>query len=467
MPDFSEYGDAKRVFYFFEEISKIPRGSGNTEKIADYIEAFAKERKLFYRRDGANNVVIKKIGSCGRENEAPVILQGHTDMVIATEDSVKRDMESEGLMLYIDGEYLRAKGTTLGADDGIAVAYMLALLDSNDISNPPLEAVFTSDEEIGLIGAGALDTSILCGRTMINLDSDEEGVFIAGCAGGRRVDVSVSAEAKANPYAYKLSVLGLSGGHSGMEIANGRENAIKILGELIPEGARIGQISGGNADNAIPRYAECLIYPKGDIEKRIEMAFLKYLKNEPGLEIKCEKCENGAALFSDADSKKVKEIICRADSGVIAMNKDIPTLVDTSQNLGVIRTRERSVDISFSVRSSSENEKEAAVTKLSAIAREYGASLSQHGDYPGWEYKSKSRIREIFSSAYERLFGKKPQTLIIHAGLECGIFCGKIAGLDCISLGPKNLDIHTTEERLSIPSAVRYWELVKQALKNI
>ncbi len=465
MLDFSNFKGNKDFLPFFEEISKIPRGSGNTEGIADFLVAFAKERGLFSYRDASDNVIIKKAGAAGFENAPAVILQGHTDMVIATEPGVTRDLTREGVEIYIDGDFLRARGTTLGADNGIAVAYMLALLDSKDIPHPPIEAVFTSDEEIGLIGAAALDASLLSGKLMINLDSDEENVFIAGCAGGTRIDMTLDCKSEKKSEYGRLIISGLRGGHSGTEINGTRVNAIKLLCDIIPDGALIGEIMGGNADNAIPRYAECKLYFANGIEENIKKALITHKENENNISITYEKKKGECSFFCERDSARLLTLIRELPCGVISMDTDIG-LPRTSMNVGIIESGEDFATLSVSLRSSAGSEKEALAKRVLEAAKKAAAKTKRHGDYPGWEYSKESKIRELVCLEYERLFGKKAEVVTIHAGLECGLFSDKIQGLDCISLGPIAYDIHTPAERLSITSAIRVYKLLCEVLSN-
>lgn len=473
MLDYSDFKDAERVFYFFEEISKIPHGSGNTDKIAEYLVGFARERGLYVRRDEANNVIIKKRATEGCEGRPTVILQGHTDMVAEKVAGSAKDMTREGLTLCRDGDFLRAEGTTLGGDDGVAVAYALALLDSSDVPHPELEAIFTSDEEIGLLGAVALDTSDVRGRLMINIDSDEEGVFTVGCAGGVRVDIDLPMGAKAPTRgATLIRVDGLKGGHSGIEIDKGRENAVKILGEVLSELAartpnlQIAGVLGGNADNAIPRSAECAVSgdaPAGllaEVAKRHEAV-------EPSLTITAQKLDTGVGLYSPEDSERLISLIGELPSGVISMSEDIAGLVETSLNLGIIKETDTGVQISFSIRSAKGAEKEKLVTRVTKIAENHGATHSSHGAYPAWEYRKESHLRDVMCAVYERTYGKAAKVVTIHAGLECGIFSDKLDGLDCVSIGPDNFDIHTTEEHLSLSSTARVWEYLKDVLRSV
>ena len=473
MLNIPEYDSAKKVFHFFEEISKIPHTSEHTEKIADYLVDFAKARNLWFSKDEYNNVIIRKSASAGYEDHPTIILQGHTDMVADKLPDSDIDMLCDGLRIYRDGDFIKAQGTTLGADDGIAVAYALAILDSDDIEHPEFEAVFTSDEEIGLIGAGKLDASLLHGKRMLNIDSDVEGVFTVGCAGGIRLDLDTPYEKEENEeQLYSIVLKGFRGGHSGVEIDKGRENAIKALAEILAEadGVRIASISGGNADNAIPRFAECII-SCGAItsltENIIPKAMKKYSASEPDAEaIVTDICDKLPA-FSKSDSKKIIELIAKMPTGVYKMSEDIPGLVETSSNLGVVTTDGGRVKISVSVRSSKNAEKQNMIKKIKDISLDYGVSVSGRGEYPAWEYKKDSPLTDTVAKIYRETYSKEPKIEIIHAGLECGIFADKIAGLDCVSLGPLMYDIHTTDERLSISSTVRVWEFLKKVLKEI
>ena len=464
--------DAKEVFYYFSEIAKIPHGSGDTAKIADYLVDFATKHSLYVRRDEANNVIIKKSATAAYEGRPPVIIQGHTDMVLAKTAESEKDLKAEGLDLYVDGDFLKARGTTLGGDDGVAVAYALALLASEDIPHPEIEAIFTSDEEIGLLGAVALDPYDIKSRVMINIDSDSEGVFTVGCAGGARIDVSLNTEKKKRPEkTVKLTVSGLTGGHSGVEINKGRHNAIKILAELLGKAGKpisVGALFGGNADNAIPRNAECLVSKalSEKIEAEIPGIYEKYREKEPNMVITVYEADD-ATLFTEASSEKIIALINEEPSGVIKMSEDIEGLVETSLNLGILDSSDEYISISFSIRSAKGEEKANLATRVTKIAEKYGAKCDMHGEYPAWEYRSDSHLRDTMCRIYENTHGEKANVVIIHAGLECGIFAGKLEGLDCVSIGPDNYDIHTTDERLSISSTVRVWNFLLEVLKNI
>ena len=473
MLNIPEYESAKKVFHFFEEISKIPHTSEHTEKIADYLVDFAKARNLWFSKDEYNNVIIRKNATPGYEDRPAIILQGHTDMVADKLPDADIDMLCDGLQIYRDGDFIKAQGTTLGADDGIAVAYALAILDSDDIEHPEFEAVFTSDEEIGLIGAGKLDTSLLHGNRMLNIDSDVEGVFTVGCAGGIRLDLSTPYEpTESSSSLCRLTITGFRGGHSGVEIDKGRENAIKALAEILSEaeGVRIASISGGNADNAIPRFAECIIScgQKDSLtEKIIPKVMEKYYKTESDASVNITDISENLPCFSESDSKKIIELITKMPTGVYKMSEDIEGLVETSSNLGIISTDGGRVKLSVSVRSSKNAEKLSMIERIKDIGRGYGVSVSGRGEYPAWEYRKDSPLTDTVAKIYRETYSREPKIEIIHAGLECGIFADKIKGLDCVSLGPLMYDIHTTDERLSISSTVRVWEFLKKVLKEI
>lgn len=471
MIDVSDYSNVTRVIELFEEISLIPRGSGNTRAIADYLENFAKERSLEVWRDAADNVIIRKKATKGYEARPAVILQGHTDIVAEKTLDCKIDMATEGLELYRDGDFIRARGTTLGGDDGVAVAYALALLDSNEIEHPTLECVFTSDEEIGLIGAEALDTTPLTGKTMINIDSDDEGVFTVGCAGGVRADISLPVKRESfDGKCYNIELYGYMGGHSGVEIDKGRENAIKSLGEMLSMigDIRLVSFKGGNADNAIPRDASATIVVNGAFNRMgFDAIFDRYKEREAGAEYRITECECKTLPLDRESTEGVLALLDREPTGVIAMNPDIEGLVETSLNMGIARLEESAFELSFSIRSGRGEAKEKLVELVKIIATRLGAAFDTRGGYPAWEYKRESHLRDVMCEVYERMYGKSPIVMTIHAGLECGIFSDKIAGLDCVSMGPDNYDIHTPEEHLSISSTARVWEYLLEVLKVI
>ena len=467
------------VFSYFEEICAIPHGSGNTKRISDYLVAFAKKHNLKYVQDAANNVILFQEGTEGYEDHAPVILQGHMDMVCEKDENCPLNMETDGLDITHDGEYVFAKGTTLGGDDGIAVAYILALLADKTIPHPPVEAIITVDEEIGMLGADVIDLSMLKGRTLINVDSEEEGVFTVSCAGGATATITLPAPRHAvyGP-CIRLVVDGLQGGHSGVEIHKNRANANKVMGELLSRVQAIMPVcltsfSGGAKDNAIPRSCQATMVMLGmqperinDIAQQLQEE-IRAQYDEPEAVVYGENVEalGGNALSAEL-SATVTAILCAAPNGVQKMSSDVEGLVQTSLNLGIAKLEEDMV-FTFSVRSSVDAEKEELLEKLRQLAAFHGANYSQMGDYPAWEYRADSPLRDTMVRIYQDMFGKDPVVNAIHAGLECGLLGKKLPGLDCVSIGPDMCDIHTSRERLNIASTQRTWEFLKEILKAL
>ena len=473
MLDFHDFPSSEKALRFFEEFSKIPRGSGNTKAIADYLVSFAKERSLEVYRDEADNVVIRKPATKGYEDRPGVILQGHTDIVALKTPECPINMEKEGLDIYRDGDSLRARGTTLGADDGVAMAYALAILDSNNVEHPELEAVFTSDEETGLIGATALDASVLHGKLLINIDSDEEGIFTAGCAGGARVDISLPIKTKTHiGRIYTLKIGGLKGGHSGVEIHKNRENAIKCVAEILSrlDSVRLGKAVAGSADNAIPSDAVLYFTTKSsilEIAESVNVTKEGLPEGEDGAQFNIEMNISSAKLMSVEDSANLISLIRSMPNGVTRMSEDIEGLVETSLNMGIIRLDDKKLDLTISVRSAKGEEKAKLLDKIRTIASQHGAEISVRGEYPAWEYRKESHLRDVMCRVYRDMYGKEATVVTIHAGLECGIFSDKMEGLDCVSIGPDNRDIHTPDECLSLPSFNRVYEYIINVLKNI
>ncbi len=473
MLDFSDFPSSEKALRFFEEFSKIPRGSGNTKAIADYLVDFANARGLEVVRDESDNVIIRKPATPGYENRPGVIFQGHTDIVALKTPDCPIDMEKEGLKLYRDGDLLRARGTTLGGDDGVAMAYAMAILDSDDIEHPEFEAVFTSDEEIGLIGATALDGSHLRGRLLINIDSDEEGIFTAGCAGGARVDISLPVKAKTHiGQIYTLTISGFKGGHSGVEIHKNRANAIKTMAEILSnlDSVRLGKVVGGSADNAIPSDAIATFTTKSsifEISEAINNAKEALPEGETDAKFNIEMRLSSAKMMSVEDSANAIALIKEIPSGVTRMSEDIEGLVETSLNMGIINLDSKALELTVSVRSAKGEEKTKLIEKLRSISASHGATVGVRGEYPAWEYRKESHLRDVMCKVYRDMYGKDATVVTIHAGLECGIFSDKIEGLDCVSIGPDNKDIHTPDERLSLSSFNRVYEYLINVLKNI
>ena len=473
--------EPKKVFQFFEEICGIPHGSGNTKAISDYCVAFAKERNLTYYQDEQNNVIIQKPGTSGYEDAEPIIIQGHMDMVCEKEADCDIDFEKDGLRLYVDGDFLKAKGTTLGGDDGIAIAYAFALLDSEDLCHPPLEVVITVDEEIGMLGAESIDLSMLKGKRLLNIDSDEEGIFLTSCAGGLRADCEIPISyVSTEGVHYELKVHGLLGGHSGTEIHKERANAIVVSGRILKAlqdevGICVETYAGGLMDNAITR--EVIVSLVADAEKDTQLqevvakwdAILKkeYQSSDKDITLTLTKGEQGEYQVLDNRSLlKVLLFLRNIPHGIQNMSTDIPGLVETSLNPGVLKLKEETFGLGFSIRSSVTSRKYDVTDKLCFLTEFLGGEITISGDYPAWEYNPESGMRDLMCETYRDLFGEEPQIQAIHAGLECGILSGKIEGLDCISFGPANFDIHTPQERLSISSTERVWKLIVEFLRR-
>ncbi len=474
--------EPKGVFKYFEAISEIPRGSGNEQAISDYFVSFAKERNLEVIQDKALNVIIKKPGTSGFENAPTVILQGHMDMVCEKNFDTVHDFLQDPIRLVVDEDYISAVGTTLGADNGIAVAYCLALLDASNISHPPVEIVITTDEEAGMTGAIALDASDLEGKYLINLDSEEEGEFLVSCAGGLKAFISIPATwEEAEGVTLKVMVKGLKGGHSGSEIDKNRGNSNRILGRILYAlkteiDLKIVDIFGGSKDNAIPREAYAHIVVKEDqlyaaktILDKITKTIQHELKtSDSNLVVEATKAimDQPKALAKEPTDNLIF-LLLNVPNGIQTMSADIDGLVESSLNLGVIHTNEERVKITFAVRSSVGSLKTLIGYQLLTLAEKCGAKYSVTGAYPEWEYRKDSKLRDIFIKTYEEKYGKKPLIRAIHAGLECGVFDEKIEGLDMVALGPNMFDVHTPDERLSISSTRRTWEFLIDVLKNI
>ncbi len=469
----------EKVFAYFEKICSIPHGSGNTKPISDYLVSFARERGLRYIQDALNNVIIFAPATAGYEDKPAVILQGHMDMVCEQDENCKLDMAHDGLEVTHDAEYVFAKGTTLGGDDGIAVAYALAILDDETVAHPALEVVITVDEETGMFGAAGIDLSMLKGRTLINIDSEDEGIFTVSCAGGARGTISLPLSRRAvyGP-CVKLVVDGLQGGHSGVEIHQNRANASKIMGHLL---ARIQKLmpvcitglSGGSKDNAIPRSCQATLVAMGSHIERINDVCAQLQKEvrqnfqEPDAVIYGDDVDAlGGNALSTEDSARVIRLLCEVPNGVQAWSADIEGLVQTSLNLGVADLAD-DLRLTFSVRSSVNHEKRALLDRLRAIAEDFGAEYSEVGDYPAWEYRKESILRDTMVAVYKNMFHCEPQVVAIHAGLECGILSDKLPGLDCVSIGPQMHDIHTSRERLSIASTERTWCFLLEVLRSL
>ena len=468
------------VFSYFEKIASIPHGSTNTKMISDYLVSFAKDHGLRYIQDESNNVIIFAPGTCGLEDHAPVIIQGHMDMVCDQDPSLSSiNMDTDGLEITHDDEFIFAKGTTLGGDDGIAVAYALAILDDNTIAHPPLEVVITVDEEIGMLGAEAIDLSALQSKRLLNVDSEDEGIFTVSCAGGATATISVPVERHAvyGP-CIRLAVDGLQGGHSGAEIHKNRANANKVMGEFMKRiqdmmPLCLTSFTGGSKDNAIPWNCTATLVAMGINLERINgvaealQAEVREQYDEPNATVQAFDVDAlGGNALTTQSTAKVISLLCAAPNGIQAWSKDMEGLVQTSLNLGIAKLGDK-FNATFSVRSSVNSEKEELLGQLKKLAEFNEAEYSQMGDYPAWEYMQDSALRDTCVEAYKAQYGEEPQVVAIHAGLECGLFGEKIQGLDSVSIGPQMYDIHTSRERLNIASTERTWKLLLNILKAL
>ncbi len=470
------------VFYYFSEISKIPRGSYHIDEISDYLVGFGKQKGLEVHQDGEKNVILIKEASPGCEKLPPLMLQGHMDMVAVKEPGCDRDMEKDPLQLFVDGDLLGAYQTSLGGDDGVALAICLALLSDESLKHPRLELVFTTNEETGMEGAKALDLSPCKAMRMINLDSEDEGIFLAGCASGVHLEgaLQVNRETRTGIRA-SVRISGLHGGHSGQEIGGGYANALILAGRFcrhafLEKGIRLIGFSGGEADNVIPREAkaEFLLenWNGAALNKLAESCEEKW-KNEwgvreEGLTIRVE-TENTRPIHEEVLTAESMEaltaMLIALPNGVMAYSPDVPDLVETSLNLGKAALSENEFSFVSLIRSAKDAARDELAMSVEALVKLAGGSVSRASSYPGWQFNRTSPLRDELCALYEGISGKPARVEVIHAGLECGLFIEKRPELDSVSIGPDMSGIHTTEERLSISSTMRIYELMKQFIQ--
>jgi len=472
------------IFRYFEEISKIPRCSGKEKAISDYLVAFTKSKNLEVLQDNAQNVLIKKPAFPGYEKAPTVILQGHMDMVCDKNKSTKHDFEKDPIELRVEGDMLYAKDTTLGADDGIAIAYALSLLDSNNIPHPPLRVLVTTGEEIGLNGASALDPKYLEGDMLINMDCEKEGILFSSCAGGIRAKhyMPVTWEnSEKDCISYLISIRGLKGGHSGVEIDKGRGNANKLMGRFLNDLLQdmeyyIGEINGGFKMNAIPREADVtvLINPcnESKMVAKIEewnLIFKNELKaSDPGVTLSAKRLDNTILKVLSRDTmNKVISLLVIIPNGVQTMSKDIEGLVESSTNLGVVTTSDAGILFESAIRSNVKSLKYNILNQARMIAGILDIAFETDSDYPEWEYNPDSELREICKRVYRDMYNSEVKVAAVHAGLECGLFKEKNKNLDMIAFGPNMYDVHTPNEHIGISSIKRTWEYLLAVLKEI
>ncbi|AHF08200.1 aminoacyl-histidine dipeptidase [Desulfitobacterium metallireducens] len=472
------------VFKYFEKLSQIPRGSGNEKEVSDYLVSFAKEYSLEFVQDSALNVVIKKKATPGYENSPTVVLQGHMDMVCEKNIGNEHDFTKDPLKLRVIDDMIYATGTTLGADNGIAVAMGLAILASNEYQHPAIELLVTTSEETGMDGAMALDPKNIEGRTLINIDSEEEGTLLVSCAGGVTAKTLIPAAwepVDANLVPYIIKIRGLKGGHSGMEIDKERGNTNKLMGRILMSvlseiDFRLSSLNGGSKRNAIPRETDAVIMVKAEdkalVEKRIsdcEALFTSELRTQdPDVRVEFEVLPTlPPEMLTKESTNNGVNYLYLVINGVTSMSMDIKGLVESSLNLGVVSTLEDSIEFISSIRSSVRSLKNELLNRLVVTAKLNGGTVVTESVYPEWAYNPTSKIRTIFEDVYAKMYGKKPHITAIHAGLECGLFAEKFGEMDAISFGPNLYDVHTPNEHMSISSVQRTWEYLLEILKNL
>ncbi len=474
------------VWKYFDLITSIPRPSKHEDRIIRYLVEFGLSLGLHVKRDYIGNLVILKRASKGYENKKKVILQSHVDMVCEKNSDVEHDFLKDKINYFKEGEWIKARGTTLGADDGIGVAAMLAILADKTIQHGPLECLFTVDEETGLTGAFEMRPKFITGNILLNLDSEDEGEIFIGCAGG--IDTTAFFNLQTEPVgtpsmysSYILSISGLLGGHSGDDIEKNRGNSIKILIDLLYEALskfeiRISKLEGGNLRNAIPReaYAHIVLPMQSKdeflswINSMIEIITTRFLENEPSLKIILKEAEVPSELLEAGLQNKIVLSLLECPHGIIAWSKEMTDLVETSTNLASVKfTDDNRITIATSQRSSIDAEKKSIASKVASVFLNYKADIKQGNGYPGWKPNIKSEILNISEDAYLRIFNEKPKVKAIHAGLECGLFLEKYPNLDMISFGPTIKGAHSPDERLNIPSVTKFWLFLLELLKNV
>lgn len=474
----------KKVFEYFAKISDIPRGSFDEQRISDYLVEFAKKHNLEYRQDELLNVIIKKKATKGYEELPAVILQGHMDMVCEKNSGCKHDFEKDPIELIVEGEYIKANGTTLGADNGIAVAYILAILSDTELEHPAIEAIITTQEEVGLKGAAYLEANDITGKYMINLDAEEEGIFYASCAGGARSNITIDIHkemATGELAGYELAITGLKGGHSGSDIDKNRGNANKILGRvlyLLSKEIRIhlSTVTGGLKENAIPResFAKLLVNSSDEelfvenVNKIKVMIRNEFAITDSNLNIEVKKSTiDSNEVFAQDTLESLVNILMCMPNGVNTMSSDIEGLVESSTNLGVVTIEEEKIVLKSNTRSSVGSLKEYILYQLEIVARTNNANFEVVTSYPEWKYNRNSKLRELFIDVYKEYSSQEPEIAAIHAGLECGLLSEKLDGVDIIALGPNMQDVHTPDEKLDIESTKRTWEFLIKTLSSM
>jgi len=480
--------DPEQVFYYFEEISKIPRGTGNEKEISDYLVSFAIDNRLEVIKDQFFNVIIKKPASSGYEGLPHVILQGHMDMVCEKNSDSAHDFSKDPIPLKVDGDIIHTEGTTLGADNGIALAYMLSVLSSNDLHHPAIEAVFTSGEEGSMSGACNIDAGHLSGKLMINMDAESEGRLTISSAGGAAAKFIIDVRLEALPegwLGYCIFVKGLKGGHSGADIHKNRANANKLLARILYELStetcfKLKSISGGNKANAIPRESKAVIFVDPSKESLLlekicvweQMIVKEYEISDPQLHVVLEPEPNqkqavGSSVFSEETKQKLIQCMFLIPDGVQGMSSRIKGLVESSANLGIVKADHSEITITVDLRSSEPNKKRYLIHLMKCLAKLLKCVILIRSDYPGWKYDPDSKLRALFQRVYRDQYGKDPELKAIHAGLECGILSEKLSGVDIVAIGPNIYEAHTPNEHLSIASAKNTYFFLLAVLENM
>ncbi len=472
---------SKNIIEYFENICKIPHGSGNTLRLAEYCCEIADKNGLWYQMDDSGNVTVKKPPSVGMENCPTVIIQGHLDMVCAKKAGSSFDFDKSGIEIVKNGDFISAKDTTLGADDGVAVAYALALMEDDSIVCPPLEIVLTSEEEVGMTGAENLDVADLKGKKLINIDSDREGIFTVSCAGGINVKAVYKYEAgNSGGTLCRVKLSGFKGGHSGTEINTGVLNANKVIGEILYKlqqfGIRLVDFCGGDKPNAIAAYAEATFLTEHGTETEVKNSILRLFrdfKKKAGFfdsDMRCDisfEATDSIMAMSEFDTCGISEFMSCAPNGVVAMEESIDGLVRTSLNIGTVRSSAETVEIVLSLRSSDNADLKRLENEVRGLAEKFGFNVGTDGAHPAWEYAGKSELFDIMTDVYKNKYGRNPTVTSIHAGLECAVFADKIKGLEAVSVGPDIYDIHTVNEKVSVSSVNRVWEYLKAVLASM
>lgn len=470
------------LWNFFHQITQIPRPSKKEERILDFLKKTATDHALAYEQDKAGNLVIRKAATPGYENHPAVILQSHVDMVCEKNADTEFNFDTDAIQAYIDGDWIKARGTTLGADNGIGVAMALSVLTATDLSHPAIECLFTVDEETGLTGAFALEPGLLKGEVLINLDSEDDGEIFIGCAGGIGTKAGFEFQKEGAPaglFAFTVAVSGLKGGHSGGDIHLGLANALKLLagylGNLKAQmPVRLAALQGGNLHNAIPREASAVVavpYAEKETIRVLLNMYLadtevKYKETEPGLKITLSSTEVPDSFIDQHTTDRLIDALNACPHGVIAMSTDMPGLVETSTNLASVKMVDNRINIVTSQRSMGEAGKKEIAAAVYKVWKDAGAEVEQNDGYPGWKPNLDSRILTITREAYTTLFGQDPAIKAIHAGLECGLFLEKYPQLDMVSVGPQMYGVHSPDEKLSISSTQKSWAWLVEILKN-